>query len=409
VTSRAQGPIRVSMLRRVMVALAWLAAIGAAVALLFLGMGPSGLFRSAAWSVIFAALTVDVAAYASVGAILALRRPENVVGGLLMAAGLLLGLTFLGFMGGAILQVPGPTEFLAALAALVGGLTVSATLVVAGAAPALVFPDGHLPGRRWRWPVGALVIATLLSTVPNVVRPGPLGEEMPQNPFGIAGVPWIDALLSVADVFGALTIPAALAIAIVAVAVRFRRSRAAEREQLKWFVGANLLVATFLMLAIADGSGEPTLFDVLAVASLSLPPIAIGVAILRYHLYEIDRIISRTVSWGLVTGLLVVAFAGGVVALQAVLTGFTQGETLAVAASTLVVFALFQPVRRRVQAIVDRRFDRARYDAERTSVAFAGRLRDQVDMAAVTGDLAATVGSALSPTMLGLWLREAQR
>ena len=313
-------------IRAIVVGLAWLAAIVAAVALLILGMGPSGLFRSAA---LVGHLRRADRRRRSLcqrrcrpGPPSPRERRRRPADGRRAAA----RPDVPRFHGWGDPAGARPDEFLAALAALVGGLTVSATLIVAGAAPALVFPDGHLPSRRWRWPVGALVVAVVLSTVPNVVRPGPLGDEMPQNPFGIAGVPWVDAMLSVADVLAALTVPAALVMAIVAVVVRFRRSRAAEREQLKWFVAANLLVATFLMLAIADGSGEPTPFDVLAVASLSLPPIAIGVAILRYRLYEIDRIISRTISLGRRDRGAGGGIRGAVIGLQAAPRGLHPGR-----------------------------------------------------------------------------------
>ena len=141
----------------------------------------------------------------------------------------------------------------------------------------------------------------------------------------------------------------------------------------------------------------------------STVPIAIGIAVLRYKLYEIDRLVSRTIGWALVTGVLVAIFAVGVLALQALLAGFTQGQTLAVAASTLTAFALFQPVRRRVQTAVDRRFDRARYDGERTAAAFADRLREQVDLVSLSGDITGTVDTALRPTSIGVWLRAPRR
>jgi hypothetical protein len=126
--------------------------------------------------------------------------------------------------------------------------------------------------------------------------------------------------------------------------------------------------------------------------------------VLRYRLYEIDRVISRSVSWGIVTGILVLTFAGLVIGLQALLDGFTQRETLAVAASTLVAFALFQPVRRRVQRSVDRRFDRARYDAERTAQGFASRLRAEVDLDTLARELEATASQAVRPTRAAIWL-----
>jgi ABC-type uncharacterized transport system permease subunit len=135
-------------------------------------------------------------------------------------------------------------------------------------------------------------------------------------------------------------------------------------------------------------------------------PVSVGIAVTRHRLYEIDRLISRSIGWALVTGVLVAIFAGTVVGLQAIFTSITRGETLAVAASTLVAFALFQPVRRRVQTAVDRRFDRARYDSERTLAAFAERLRNEVDLASLEGDIAGTVVLALRPRSFGVWLRE---
>ena len=143
----------------------------------------------------------------------------------------------------------------------------------------------------------------------------------------------------------------------------------------------------------------------IAYVGILLMPIAIGIAILRYRLFEIDRIISRTIAWAVVTGVLGAVFAASVVGLQTALSNFIQGETLAVAASTLVAFVLFQPVRRRVQSTVDRRFNRARYDAERTATAFAGRQRDQTNIAGLRVDLVGTIDSALHPQAVGVWIR----
>jgi DNA integrity scanning protein DisA with diadenylate cyclase activity len=144
-----------------------------------------------------------------------------------------------------------------------------------------------------------------------------------------------------------------------------------------------------------------------ALVAFPTVPIAVGIAVLRYRLYEIDRIISRTIAWAVVTGVLVGVFFGAVVALQALLTDFTQGETVAVAASTLVAAAVFQPLRRRVQRAVDRRFDRAAYDARQTVEAFARRLRDEVALDAVVTDLLEMVATSMKPTSLALWLRPA--
>jgi hypothetical protein len=159
-----------------------------------------------------------------------------------------------------------------------------------------------------------------------------------------------------------------------------------------------------LDIGLAAGT-RPTIFDVLAVASLSLPALAVGVAILRYHLFEIDRIISRTLSWALLTGLLGAVFVGLVVGLQALSANVTSGNTLAVAASTLVVAALFQPVRRRVQSVVDRRFNRASYDADQTVEAFAVALRHEIDPSQIRVSLLALVGRSIAPSSAELWLR----
>jgi hypothetical protein len=159
-----------------------------------------------------------------------------------------------------------------------------------------------------------------------------------------------------------------------------------------------------LPLSAISGEGGP-FWGALACVGLLLVPVAVGIAVTRHRLYEIDRLLSRTIGWALVTGLLLALFGATVVGLQALLADVTQGQTLAVAASTLVAFALFQPVRRRVQSAVDRRFDRSRYDGERTAAAFADRLRDQIDLASLETDIGATVAAALRPTSTGVWIR----
>ena len=153
------------------------------------------------------------------------------------------------------------------------------------------------------------------------------------------------------------------------------------------------------------GTRTSSVAATIAALGLLLIPVSIGIAVTRYRLYEIDRLISRTIGWALVTGVLVTVFIGGLLALQALLADVTQGQTLAVAASTLVAFALFQPVRQRIQRTVDHRFDRARYDADRITTAFAERLRDEVDLATVTADFDGTVDGAISPSSIRIWLR----
>ncbi len=199
------------------------------------------------------------------------------------------------------------------------------------------------------------------------------------------------------------------ALAIAALITRYRRGDRIERLQIRWFGAAVALCGTGLVLVVIELAVRtvqgPLISNLVFQAGLLAMPIAIGIAVLRYRLYEIDRLISRTIGWAIVTGLLVAVFAGTVVGLQAILTGITQGQTLAVAASTLVAFVLFQPLRRRVQSIVDHRFNRARYDAERTAAAFAERQRDQVNIAGLKVDIAGTIDSALSPRTVGIWIR----
>ena len=184
--------------------------------------------------------------------------------------------------------------------------------------------------------------------------------------------------------------------------VRFRRSGAVERQQVKWFLLANAAFLVTLVIAFATFSDAAFVLALVAAAGI---PIAAGIAILRYRLWDIDRIVSRTVSWAVITAALVAVFVGGVLALQAVLAQVTQAPTLAVAASTLFAFALFQPLRRRVQRVVDRRFDRARIDAERTAQGFGARLRDEVAIDAIAADLRTTIDRSVRPSTQGLWLR----
>ena len=297
---------------------------------------------------------------------------------------------------------------MAGLLGLVGGLGIYPTLIVAGPLLAVLFPDGRLPGPRWRWPVGLIAGMLALGSLLIVVRPGAISESLAANPLGVTGVRWLEAVAPLGESLGAIALMASLVLALVAVAIRYRRSGVAGREQMKWFVAANVLFAVLLFLGFADGATEPTAFDVLGVASLSLPPIAVGIAILRYRLYEIDRLISRTLSYAVVTISLILVFVGGVLSLQAVFEPLTGGNTVAVAASTLIVAALFQPLRRRIQRIIDRRFNRARFDAQVTVDAFAVQLRDEVDLDRLRMALVATADDAVRPVHASLWLRNAE-
>ena len=191
---------------------------------------------------------------------------------------------------------------------------------------------------------------------------------------------------------------------VVAVIVRFRRSVGAEHQQIKWFVGAATIEIAAIFVTTL-GRAPAALRRSRCDRRRAVHPVAAAIAVLRYRLYEIDRIISRTIGYGVVTAALAVVFVGDVLGLQFVLAPFTGGDTVAVAASTLVVAALFQPLRARVQRVVDRRFDRARYDGQQLADAFAGRLRDEVDLERLRTALVGTVDEAVRPRVSSLWLR----
>jgi hypothetical protein len=222
-------------------------------------------------------------------------------------------------------------------------------------------------------------------------------------------LPWFAPWAVVGDGVLLLTQLALLAVAAASLLVRYRHASGIARLQLRWLVSAVTSVVAALgigigLLAIL-GDSIGTLVWLPAIVACPTVPLAIGVAVTRHGLFEIDRIVSRTIGWTLVTGALAVIFAAMVVGLQALLSRFTQGETLAVATSTLVVFALFQPLRRRVQSAVDHRFDRARYDADRTVDTFAEQLRNEVDLSRLRVALVDTVEDALRPGSATVWLR----
>jgi hypothetical protein len=256
----------------------------------------------------------------------------------------------------------------------------------------LLFPDGHLPSPRWRPVLWVTIIAGLAQMVSPAISNVNFSSNFPKLRDPVMLVAPLTTVYNLATTLGPLVFVAGA----VSIIVRFRRSGQEQRLQLKWFVYASAVAAMGIFISAFFTNDPLPVFEIVIV----LIPAAVGIAILKYRLYEIDRLISRTLSYGIVTGLLVGVYAGLVLLATQVLRVHTP---VAVAAATLAAAALFSPLRRRVQRAVDRRFNRVRYDADLTVAAFAGRLRDAVDLDTVRADLLAVVNSAVEPAHLSVW------
>jgi hypothetical protein len=338
-------------------------------------------------------------AVAPVGALIAVRRPSNGIGWILLALGLDIAAT----SAAAVLSRAGDADALAFVLRFMSNIGWAIGVALLGWF-LLLFPDGRLPSRRWRplawavaaWPVALLTAAVLAPTTISGGRTVP-------NPLGGVGGPLGDVLTLAVPLLFAAVVPLFGAVA-VATLVRFARSSGPERQQLKWFAYAVILclLAVFVSLAMSG-------FGVALNFALYSLPVATAFAILRHRLYDIDLLINRTLVYGALTAALAATYFGAVALLQTALRPLTGESEFAVAGSTLAVVALFAPLRRRIQGVVDRRFYRSRYDAARTLDAFGARLRDQVDLDAVERQLLGVVRETLQPAHASLWLRERVR
>jgi hypothetical protein len=350
--------------------------------------------------VAIAAVTVS---YVFVGFLLAGRRGAGRISAVLLLGGALFAAVPFGYSVGGELVFHVPHSGLADAVFLLGPLSLGPGYALILPGLALVFPTGRLPSRRWVLPVGLVASAMAAGTVLQLVLPGPIvGEQRSHNPFGIEGLP--ASLEAAAQVLSSAAEMGVMVVGVAAVLIRYRGGDALLRQQFRWFIAAVMLAAVPLAIGFLPGFGGPH-WLLLASLGLLLVPISVGIAVTRHRLYEIDRLISRGLAWGAVTVLVLSVYACGVLLLQGLLGGVTQGETVAVAGSTLLAAALFQPLRRRVQSLVDHRFNRARYDAERTTTDFAERVRDEVDLDHLRTTLATTAGGAVNPAAVGVWLR----
>jgi hypothetical protein len=396
--------------RAVMLATVWAASVLLAVGSLALFAAAHGSSHASTpssaidWLLPFAFLS-----FTTVGALLAAKRPRNPIGWLFLVAGLLIVVNSFATAYSRF----GDSASAGRLDGTVGAAWVSQwiwgpAVTLLGTFLLLLFPTGHLLTRRWRVVAWLAVVAILVDTPLRMFKPGPLQNlEQVDNPLGIGRTGALLWTLANQQVGSWLQLVATAA-AVVCLVLRFRRAASVEREQLKWFLAAAGLLSTgFGLVGLTNGaSNVGWLLWLVGVFAL---PVATAIAILRYRLYEIDRIISRTLAYAMLTVILAAAYVGLVLAGQALFSSFAGGSNLAIAVSTLVVAALFLPLRSRVQQFVDRRFYRRRYDAQRTLEGFGARLREQIDLGTLEHDLRGVVSETMQPAHASVWLRAGAR
>lgn len=349
-------------------------------------------------------LLVAFSAFMIVGAVIVARRPENSIGWIFSSIGLLAGTGVLAWTYAEHVAATGAGSAPGAvLAAWYSAWFWYPLMSLAIVFTPLVFPTGRVLSSRWR-PVAVVTVAAVAVTVVMHALQPTLGDGVTvRNPIGISGV-IADSAAEALDavVFGLLT--ACSLAAALSLLLRFRRSHGVERQQIKWFVYAGALTACSALLG--DFFPDIGVLDVLFGVAIGLLPMAAGIAILRYRLYDIDHLIRRTVSYSLLTAVLGAVYAAVVVIAGQVFGGVGgHPPSWLIAAATLAVAGLFQPARRRIQAHVDRRFNRSRYDAAQTVGTFTARLRDELDPDTISVQLLATVGRTMQPTAASLWLR----
>jgi hypothetical protein len=362
---------------------------------------------------------VPFLAFPLVGALIASRHPHKPIGWICLAVGLFWMLNIMsgGYGIYGLLASPGSVPFPAAIGSQ-GEWMGPATVGLLGTYLILLFPDGRLPSAGWRplaWLSGTVLV---LVSIANALAPGPLPDlGGVRNPFGLEGYPWRSGARDALN----LLLSVCMLASVSSLVMRYRRSGGEVRQQIKWIAFAASVVALGVSGAVVlgtfaagtAGGTHPLLIGLLEDAitlSFAGVPIAVGFAVLKYRLYNIDVIINRTLVYGSLTATLVALYFGGIVVLQrffVLLTG--KQSTLAVVASTLLIAALFTPLRRRIQSYIDRRFYRRKYDARKTLEAFSAKLRDETDLEALSDDLVAIVRETMQPAHVSLWLRRSSR
>jgi hypothetical protein len=353
-----------------------------------------------------------------VGALIASKRPKNPVGWICLAVGIFWMIMPISSSYGVygLVVRPSSLPFPAAIGSL-GEWMWAPAVGLFGIYLILLFPDGRLPSRRWRplaWLSGAVIV---LVSAGFVLSPGPMdGLGGVRNPFGLEKFPWLaDATLGVM-----VLLPLCILVSAISLVLRFLRSEGEQREQIKWLAFAasilglgfsSYIIPSVFVVEDPTGGAGPLWVNLLEDAvtlSFAGVPVAVGIAILRYRLYEIDLLINRTLVYGSLTVMLALVYLGGVAMTQAifrVVTGQEHQPQLAVVVSTLVIAALFNPLRRRIQAFTDRRFYRSKYDARKTLEGFSAKLRNETDLVALSDDLVVVVRETMQPAHVSLWLR----
>jgi hypothetical protein len=349
-----------------------------------------------------AVIAVALLTFPTVGLVIALRRPENAIGWLFCGVGVPFALTSACFAYSLYTVAGGGSLPGGEIAAWLNIWLFLPCLFGLPTLMFLLFPDGRLLAPGWRWVVWLAAAAMVGVATGAALQPGELADapvDGVTNPVGIEGAAGILDVISGASGFAALL---SMVLAAASLVIRFRRSRGVERMQLKWFVSASLLFALACVVFVAlDSSGLAVVGQLLVLTAYALIPVAAGVAILRYRLYDIDVVINRALVYGALTATL-----GATYLALVLLIGLAVGRSgFAVAVSTLAVAALFGPARSRIQAAVDRRFYRRRYDAARTLEAFGSRLRDELELEALTADLRGVVHDTVQPSHVSVWLR----
>jgi hypothetical protein len=343
-------------------------------------------------------------ASAVVGGLVASRRPKNPVGWFFLGSGACFALV--GFANGyatyGLLTAPGALPGAQAMAWPLSWLWVPGVMLLLSLVP-LYFPDGRLVSRRWRWVVRLALFFSVVGAIFAAFRPGEIQNEGIVNPLGI------EALRPVLGLLDTLTFALYFTLLFTSAAslvVRFRRSPGEERQQIKWLALAASAIPVWFLTNAPIEAAAPTLFLVVDSLVFAMIPVAAGIAILRYRLYDIDVVINRTLVYGALTASLVLVYLGSIILLQALFRTLTGQESqLAIVASTLAIAALFNPLRRHVQAFVDRRFFRRKYDAAKTLEAFSVRLREETDLGTLSEDLVGVVRETMQPAHASLWLR----